>query len=52
MQFITTQLKDGQSFAGPRIEASSWQDAEKEVASLVCCQVTGELDSEADQLPL
>ncbi|MCH8080494.1 MAG: hypothetical protein IIA06_12095 [Proteobacteria bacterium] len=48
MQFITVRLENGQSYAGPRIEANSWQEAEKEIACFDCCQVTGVLDSEGN----
>lgn len=48
MQFITTKLENGHAFAGPRIKASSWQEAEEKIAYLDCCQVTGVLDSESD----
>lgn len=52
MLFITTVLKNGESYSGPPIEASTWADAEKAIADIENCQVTGLLDSSIDQLPL
>jgi len=52
MTFVTTKLVDGEAFAGPQIEAGSWEEAQAIVAEIPWCQIAGVLEHEHFQEPL
>lgn len=52
MTYITIILKDGEAYAGPEIQAFSWEEAEHQAITFPYCQVTGVLDSVYAQSPV